>query len=437
MKTITTKKSVTRRLLPALLALALTLALCLGGVASVFAGYSDPGTVATPAKAVVKKVLKVPYGTTVPTVSYTFSFSKVKFNDSTATADINKLPNLGPVTVAFSSADTGPSMGGITSIPKESGNILDDKIFPETGVYEYTVTESAISLTPGTGETMYNSQAAYTFKVYVAVDGETRFVQYVEATMTHDDNGNAIAAGKTDPSPGKGGMAFTNRYIKNEGGDITDPTEPSGGGVPLKVSKTITGNGADPGKYFEFTIKAVKPSILDDPTPTTPVTYKAYVVSGGAVVTPLPVDNYKGTSKSNDAHGDYILFTSGTTDTVYLKGGQHLAFVNTHVGTTYSAIETGATGYTPSVTITTSGSAVGPNSAAAGTSLSTDIQYVGMGTNNSAAFTNTRISGTPTGIVIDNLPYIGLIALAAGGLAIFLAMKRRRRSRYAMAEQQQ
>jgi hypothetical protein len=210
------------------------------------------------------------------------------------------------------------------------------------------------------------------------------------------------------------------------------PTDPTAPNAPLKISKTVAGSFADTSHYFEFKVKATQHLLL-----TTASIYKAYVVtSGGGVVTSITSNGAIAGTDSSDSAGPYFVFNSGTERTIKLKHDQQLVFVNTQVGTTYSAIETGVASYTPSVTITTSGSAVGPTSAGKGANLSTGTQYVGEATN-SAAFTNTHDATTPTGVIINNLPYIGLIALAAGALALYLAAKLRCRTRYAMAVLQQ
>jgi hypothetical protein len=71
---------------------------------------------------------------------------------------------------------------------------------------------------------------------------------------------------------------------------------------------------------------------------------------------------------------------------------------------------------------------------AKGATLGTGINHIGEnildddGAANSAAYENHLDDITPpAGIVISNLPYIGLIALAFAGLAAYVAARARRR----------
>ena len=45
---------------------------------------------------------------------------------------------------------------------------------------------------------------------------------------------------------------------------------------------------------------------------------------------------------------------------------------------------------------------------------------------NTVAFTNEYQSASPTGVFMDNLPFILLVLVAVGGIAAYLAVKRRK-----------
>jgi len=139
-----------------------------------------------------------------------------------------------------------------------------------------------------------------------------------------------------------------------------------------------------------------------------------------------------------------ITVTSGTQFTYSLQDGQKLVFVDTPVGTSYSVNETGTLGYTPSETVTYGSTPLQTNTDAGtkGSALSTDtaiapvfggVAYttnlVGESTN-SAAFTNDYQTITPTGILINNLPFIGLILLAVGAFGAYVVVKSRKRKAY-------
>jgi len=133
-----------------------------------------------------------------------------------------------------------------------------------------------------------------------------------------------------------------------------------------------------------------------------------------------PANNAAAGLIGSDAGGSYIRISTSGSTAFSLKHGQRLVFVDTPVGTTYTVTETAATHYTTTVTVVTDN---GAGVTIAG--LTTNAQRVGE-TANSAAFTNTRDSVTPTGLNLDNLPFIGLILLATASLITFVVVKIRK-----------
>jgi hypothetical protein len=437
MKNQTMRKSVRGRLLPALLALALALALSLSGVTSVFA--DDPPVV----EAAITKVLRLHQGTTVPSATFKFDITPISVNGDDYNSTSANMPTRSAISITYPAFPPGvvtttDAIHAVDIIKKESVSIFAGVTFTHAGNYIYEVTEneaSSYQATPGR-EIITYSKAKYTLEVVVseAPPNSGQFsIKSITARRELDDNGEeAQGRPKVNPSPDPDGdlseMDFTNTYVKVNPGNPEVPEN-----APLYVSKTVEGDIGDKTKYFDFTVIVTQPYLL---VTTEPVIYKAYVVEDGEVVTSDSngwSDSVGGTDNDNNK---YFNFTSAiTAGTIKLKHGQKLVFVDTHVGTTYKATESYAD-YIPSVTVYAKDSIRFTQGGGTGGYIWTEHGYV-VDDNNRAEFTNTKNSQPITGIVIDNLPYIGLIALAVGALALYLAAKRRRRRSYAMAERQQ
>ena len=99
-----------------------------------------------------------------------------------------------------------------------------------------------------------------------------------------------------------------------------------------------------------------------------------------------------------------------------------LVFVNAAVGSMYSAQENNsviADGYTVFINHTVNGMSHTSDE------LFTENARIGENAN-SVVFTNNREGNPVTGILIQNLPYISLIAVAIGGLVLYLVSKSRK-----------
>ena len=99
-----------------------------------------------------------------------------------------------------------------------------------------------------------------------------------------------------------------------------------------------------------------------------------------------------------------------------LKHGQALVIMNAPVGAKYTNTETAVSGYTTTIAQTANGVASTPAAPTV-----TDV-LIGEAANTSV-YTNTKAAITPTGIVLNNLPYITIGILAVMGF-ILLARKK-------------
>ncbi|MDR1068800.1 MAG: hypothetical protein LBL36_06125 [Clostridiales Family XIII bacterium] len=408
-----------------LLTIVLALALCLGSFTAVFAADVSSGTEGNSAKAAITKILKMPKGTTIPENGFTFTFDidPVKV-DGVAAAIAGNMPAITDGTVTFTKSDSGDDAADVTTYTKESSDIFSGVTFPHPGVYIYEITEQqtgAFTPTSGWTENMVYSKAKYTVTIVVKKGTSASFIETIAVDVEKKDDGTD-GKGKVDPTPGTGkGMVFTNTYTKTQ--NQPDPAQNSS----LNIGMTAAGDYADPNQYFPVDVTVTK-SALDTNTSST---YKAYVLGAGNSYD-TSSDNYAGIESNGGYDGKpYINLASDQKYTINLKHDQRLVVMDTPVGTAWTAVDKLdsdpplnnyiASGTINSVTI---GTATGSK----GDALSTGDQKV-LETGSIAAFTNTYDITSPTGIIINNLPYIGLIVLALGALAVFIAFKSRKRGR--------
>ena len=277
--------------------------------------------------------------------------------------------------------------------------------YPEAGKYEYTVTEKQTvdpAVVNGDHEKMIMSQAEYTMDVYVTDGATGTEISNIVVNKVKDDAGQPktgkVDIGNTDDN----GFNFTNTYVQ-EAGTGTDPTDPDptyNDNGALKVSKTIDANGGtlDTEKAFDFTATFTFPKGTDAST------------LGGV--------------KGN---GTAITLT-GDTHTFTLKHNESLKFTGLPVGTKITVTETGAANYKASAKVLLNGVEKTPAPAASKYNellKAVDQEKLGQKTN-TVEVTNTYNYVPTTGIIINTLPYVLMIALCGAALFGFVAFKRRR-----------
>ncbi|MCL2365454.1 MAG: hypothetical protein FWC75_00205 [Oscillospiraceae bacterium] len=451
-----------------LLVITLALLICLGSVLPALASELNQsgalvGTESNPVEATITKQLRMPVETTTPNVVFNFLATKISVDGETSAEDLARMPELANLIASFSTSDTTPTftVNNVMSFMKETGNIFDDVTFPHAGIFVYQITEvhpedaeeDDEDNEEATGgiphETMRYSTAVYTLTVYVSntADGKGTYVSGLGTVVSSTDLDTQAEGSKVDPTPGGNGeeyffsqMIFTNDFVRTNGAD--DPRNPDPvNESTLSISKEVEGELASREQYFQFDITLNIPFIVTN----VPTYYRAYVVQGGAVIDPSN-NVYRAADSGNDedededetagadisaligtdAGGTYIKIASNATTTFFLKDGQRLVFVDTPVGTSYDVTESAATHYVPRFSITTDGTKAAEVPGSLNTALATTEQFVGERAN-SADFTNFRDFIAPTGLSLNDLPFIGLIALALGTLIIFILAKTRRR----------
>lgn len=241
---------------------------------------------------------------------------------------------------------------------------LSDLNIKRVGIYKYTVTEVSTDKVAG-----ITYATALDMKVS-AVNGENGIKYYVAlreqgAADTDKENNNKIEATK----------AFTNTY--NAG--------------TLKVEKTVKGNMSDYDQYFTFKVV---------------FNANGYDVSKANIGVIYHSDHETADGSAAPGNQPDTISFGEKGNTFYLKHGDTIAFTNVPYGVTYTVEETDKAGYTATGEVATANEF---------DQREEDVAIV-----------NTLGDGNiDTGVILDNAPYILMLAVVAGG-AMTLVIKKRR-----------
>lgn len=289
----------------------------------------------------------------------------------TATSTTEGAPTATIANVSFTEGQTGTLIGE-KYVLEGNTTISFTGDWKHAGEYVYTVTESKENLI---SNVTYDN-TSYTLRVYV-ING-TNGLEIEKITAQG-------ATGKTDK------ILFTNTYTKNN--------------ATLTIEKNTTGKYADKTKEFKFEITFTKSPMSDQ------------------------------TSFTGTIGAQSDTYIAGTPKEFSLADREQLVFHDLPVGTTYVVKELAATdGYTPSVTVrenqTTTLTDKTVQEAEALDTLKQDGTKNLVGEyENKVTFTNTHQGGVvPTGILMNNLPFILLVAVAIVAFVSLAVIKRRRTS---------
>lgn len=307
--------------------------------------------------------------------------------------------------------DAAVTMPEISFTDTETGTIskrgqITFPTYPEAGKYEYTVTETQTAdpiVANSEHEKMIMSQAEYTMDVYVTDGATGTEISNIVVNKVKDDAGQT-ATGKVDiRNTDTNRFNFTNTYVQ-EAGTGTDPTNPDpiyNQFGSLNVSKKIVnanGTATTPDDEFAFTATFAFPKGTDANT------------LGGI-----------------KANGGDVTLAEGGTYTFHLKANKNMKFTGVPVGTTITVKESAAKNYKGSAEITINGTKL---TSVAETSYNTELtavrsQKLGQ-KQNIVDVTNTYNDVPVTGIIMNTLPYVLMIALCGVALIAFVGFKRRR-----------
>lgn len=289
----------------------------------------------------------------------------------TATSTTEGAPTATIADVSFTEGQTG-TLKGEKHVLEGNTAISFQGTWPHVGEYVYTVTEK-----PGSMPNVTYDASSYTLRVYV-ING-TNGLEVGKITAQAQG-----ASGKTDK------ILFTNTYAKNN--------------AILTIEKKTTGTYADKTKEFNFEITFTKSPMSEQ------------------------------TSFTGNIGSEPVECTAGTPKPFTLADGEQLVFSNLPVGTTYVVKELAASdGYTPSVTVVENRTTTLKNKTVQETEALDTLKENGknnlVGENeNKVTFTNTYKDVAVTGIVMNNLPFILLVAVAIVAFVSLAVIKRRRTS---------
>lgn len=382
-------KTLSKKMLAIVAAGAMTMGLAMP--TSVFAAEGDTATKVT--EAYISKTYNTEVGK-----AEKFSFTAAQNTEGTG---LVKTPASVTIPdISFTTAQTGTT--------KQRAKVKFPA-YKEAGEYEYTVTESQTAdpaVANGAHEKLIMSGAEYTMDVYVTENEKTSELEIsnIIVKRTKDDAGkNANGVKVTDiGNDDANGFNFTNTYVQ-EAGTGTNPTNPDSdyttyGSLDVsKIIKTDATDTADTNKEFDFTANFTFPTGTDGTT----FGAKATIEDSTKTIT-------------------------GTSYTFKLKHSQNVKFTGLPVGTKISVTESATPNYKGSAAVVINGTTQDPVTATKyDEALTVSDKSLGQ-KKNTVVVTNTYDYVPTTGIIMNTLPYVLMIALCGAALMAFVAFKRRR-----------
>ena len=327
---------------------------------------------------------------------FSFTAEQVKTGTGIITTDaVVSMP-----TISFTADETGTkSKRGQITFPTYS----------EAGKYEYTVKETQTAdpiVANSDHEKMIMSQAEYTMDVYVTDGATGTEISNIVVNKVKDDAGQTetgkVNIGNTDTNT----FIFTNTYVQ-EAGTGTKPTDPD---------PTYNENGS---------LKVSKAVVNANGTTTTPDDEFTFTATFA-----FPAGTNASTLGGIKANGGDVTLAEGGTYTFHLKANKNMKFTGVPVGTTITVKESAAKNYKGSAEITINGTKL---TSVAATSYNTEFTVVNSQNSqklgqkqNTVDVTNTYNDVPVTGIIMNTLPYVLMIALCGVALIAFVGFKRRR-----------
>lgn len=396
-------KKITKKMLAIVAAAAMTVGMAMPAMAA-DEGATVPDTKNNAKEAYISKT----YQTEVKK-EMTFNFTATQVtgdnrDDLVKTAVTCTIPN-----IAFTETDFTSETGTYKKVSQK----IEFGDFKEAGKYEYTVKEgvSEPAIINNEYEKLIMSKAEYTMDVYVVEDNGGKFnIEKIIVTKTKNDNETSADGGKVDigGDASKNGFNFVNTYVQEAGtGENPDPNKPDPDYTEngaLKVSKKVIQNVTDaekslPTEKFDFTAKFKFPAGTDANT------------LGG-------VKDKDGKDVTLDATGQY---------TFQLGNGENMKFTGLPVGTTITVTEAAKANYKGSAVVTLNG----VETSKAATKYNEAITASGkLGQKKNIVDVTNRFNNVPTtGIIMNTLPYVLMIALCGAALTAFVVFKRKKAQR--------
>lgn len=307
----------------------------------------------------------------------TYSFTVTPVTEGAAAATLNPIEVTKGAAVATASKDGALQFGTWT----------------HAGVFEYTVTETA-----GSNTDIKYDKSEYTVRVYVENVKDPETGEYslaiadITAFKTKDEKGTAIAE--------ENQKKVTKLDFVNE---VTKKTN-------LTVSKAVTNPAYAEDTEYEFTVEFTS----DNDFAAVPKSISATV-----------------------AGVDTTLTVSGGKVTFKLKDGETAVFNDLDAGLKYTILETkpaataGAASFTSATFVQKDGDTQLASTTQSASEVGTAIaaQTVTEGNDNTCDVTNLYEKITITGVIMNVLPFVMMIAIAGAAMALYVVSRRRRAAR--------
>lgn len=396
--------------------------MCLGNVANVNAA-DTPATwkpTETPSAAITVEY-KMGNDVVTPENDVSFTFDKISAPEGMTKDD---MPAISVANVKFDAGkdeikDT--TVSDIKVLRKQSGNflesfknVMDSSTNMTTGEYVYTVTSTSAVTKTKANDVFTGSSAKYKLNIFVAqnTDGKL-YIKGLSIVKTKNDagadNGNNA---KVNGKPGStedgivsnfSGLKFVNEYVAKAGSVVepTDPTKPNPedpSTYAFKVTNNVV-NKKDQAGDFKYTMTVTKPAGI-----TTADDSYVYFVNG---------------AQASGKYGEAVTFT--------LPAGKNMMIRSCYAGSKVTVDQQGVANWTATAKTMFNGKADASTlTAAVGKNLKVENKTLGQ-KENKVDYTNTYKDIAVTGIIVNNFPFIIMIAIAVVAFAGIVAMNSKKR----------
>ena len=392
--------------------------MCLGNVANVNAADvpAEWGPTETPSAAIT---VEYKMGNNVETPANDVSFTFTKTSAPTG-MNLNDMPAISVANVKFDAGkdeikDT--TAKDIKVLRKQSNNFLasfktamDTSPNMTTGEYVYKVTSTSTVTKAKTNDVFTESKAEYKLNIFVAQDtnGEL-YIKGLSIINTKTDAGADNTDGtKVNGNPGTttggtasnfSGLKFVNEYAAKAGSvdpTVPDPNKPAS--YAFKVTNNTESKGTQIGS-FNYTMTVTKPLGI-----TTADNTYVYYVDG---------------VQNSGTYGSAVTFT--------LENAKSMMIKSCYAGSKVTVDQQGVANWTATAKTMFNGKAdTSTLTAAVGKNLKVENKTLGQ-QENKVDYTNTYKDIAVTGIIVNNFPFIIMIAIAVVALAGIVAMNSKKR----------
>lgn len=395
--------------------------MCLGNVANVNAATTPAewGPEDTPEAAITVEY-KMGNDVVTPENDVRFTFTKTA---APTGMNVSDMPAISVGNVKFNAGEDlikDTTATDIKVLRKQSGNFLESfktamgtSTTMTTGEYVYTVKSTSTVIKAKTNDVFTGSNAEYKLNIFVAqhTDGKL-YIKGLSIINTKNDAGTDTGnTTKVDGTPGSttggtasnfSGLKFVNEYVAKAGSvdptdpDVPDPTKPKS--YAFKVTNNTESKGTQTGS-FDYTMTVTKPSGIA----TTDNTYVYYV---------------NGTQKTG-TYGTEVTFTLPDTKSMMIK--------SCYAGSKVTVEQKGVANWTATAETTFNGvKDTQKLSAAVGKNLKVADKTLGQ-KENKVDYKNIYKDIAVTGIIVNNFPFIIMIAIAVVAFAGIVAMNSKKR----------